>query len=121
MATVNNNSNFSGNFLSRMVSSLRADNILTHEKAIEFLPYLFFVSILAMLFIANSYYAEKTIREIDHVSNELKELRSEYITTKSDLMVISKQSQVAKMAIPLGIKESVVPPKKLVVRAAKTN
>jgi Tfp pilus assembly protein PilO len=120
MATVKNTLNSGENFVSRMVNSLRADNILTHEKAIEFLPYIFLLAFLAMLFIANSYYAEKTIREIDHVSNELKELRSEYITTKSDLMVISKQSQVAKMAASLGIRESVVPPKKLIIRKANS-
>jgi len=114
MATGNTNQAGQG-LLARITNSLRADNLLNHEHAIKLLPYIFFVAILAMLFIANSYVAEKTIREIDHIATELKELRSEYITTKSDLMVLSKQSQVAKMAVSLGIKESVVPPKKIII------
>jgi hypothetical protein len=55
------------------------------------------------------------VREIDALSNELKELRSEYIATKSELMFKSKQSQVAKLVDPLGIKESLYPPVKIKV------
>ena len=47
--------------------------------------------------------------------NQLKELRSEYISTKSDLMFASKQSQVAKATEALGLKESIVPPFKIEV------
>ena len=63
---------------------------------------------------ANGYYAEQTVRKINKVTNELKELKSEYITSKSELMFISKQSEVAKLSVKLGIKESVTPPKKIV-------
>ena len=39
-----------------------------------------------MLYIANSYYAEHTVRDIDKTEKELKELRSEFIRGKSELM-----------------------------------
>ena len=42
-------------------------------------------------------------------------MRSEYITIKSDLNYNSKQSQVAQATIELGVKESAIPPKKIVV------
>jgi len=55
------------------------------------------------------------VRDLYKVGNELKELRSEYITLKSDLNYKSKQSQVAQATEILGIKESTIPPTKIVV------
>jgi len=93
-------------------------NILTREGVIIHLPYLLFLAFLALLYIANGYLAEDTVRELNRVDNNLKEFRSEYITTKSDLMYKSKQSQIAKIIEQkeLGLKESYYPPKKIVVK-----
>ena len=74
---------------------------------------LLFLAFIAILYIANGYQADDKIREVNKITNELKELRSEYISTKSDLMFVSKQSEVAKAAEPMGIKEPVVPPMKI--------
>jgi hypothetical protein len=45
----------------------------------------------------------------------MKELRSEFISTKSDLMFVSRQSEVAKAAEKLGLKEPIAPPIKISV------
>ena len=79
------------------------------------MPFMFFLTILSLAYIANSYYAEKTVRDIDKISKELKELRSEYISGKSDLMYSSKQSNVALKAAHLGVKESLAPPRKIII------
>ena len=81
------------------------------------MPYIFFLTLVALVYIANSYYAERTIRDIDAVSKELKTLRTEYITGKSELMIVSKQSEVARAVAPQGLKESVEAPKKIVVES----
>lgn len=94
---------------------------LTKEYAVELLPYIFFLAVLGIVYISNSYYAEGTIKKIEKVNNELKELRSEYITSKSDLMFKSKQSEVAKAVEGLEIKESVVPPKIIVIKKDSVN
>lgn len=88
---------------------------LSKEKVTESLPFLFFLSFLGICYIANGYQAEKVIRKLYKTNNELKELRSEYITTKSELMYISKQSQVAKATESIGLKELTSPPKKIVL------
>jgi hypothetical protein len=62
------------------------------------------------VYIYNGHYAEKTIRNINKVDNELKELQYEYKTLKSEVMFRSKQSELAKAVAPLGLKELVVPP-----------
>ena len=76
-----------------------------------------FLTFLAILYIANRYHAEKILRESVALQNEIKELRSEEITTASDLMYNSKQSEILKMVQRkgLGLEESTTPPKKIVV------
>jgi hypothetical protein len=101
--------------VARAFSDVIGGNFLTTENSVKQLPFVFFLMGVAMVYIANSYYAERTVRQINQINQELKELRSEYITTKSDLMFLSKQSEVAKALEPYGIKESVVAPKKIVV------
>lgn len=99
--------------------SVVSGNFLSREETMRFLPFLLFISLLAVIYIANGYYAEAKMRKQNKLTEELKELRSEYIITKSDLMFISKQSEVAKAALAMGLKESVVPPKKITVQTNK--
>ncbi len=89
---------------------------LTKENFMKSLPFVFFLTGLAIVYIANSYYAERTIRDIQSINTELKELRSEFITTKSELMFRSKQSEVANSVADLGIEESRMPPKKIIIK-----
>ena len=46
----------------------------------------------------------------------MNEMRWEYMTTKSELENISKQSEVAKLVAPSGLKELREPPRKIVVK-----
>jgi hypothetical protein len=101
--------------LAKGLSSIFSGTFLTNEKNIKHLPFILFLALIAIFYIANGYYADDKIREFNKVSNELKELRSEYISTKSELMFASKQSEIAKSALALGLKESLVPPIKIEV------
>ncbi|MFM2206573.1 MAG: hypothetical protein RL213_548 [Bacteroidota bacterium] len=85
------------------------------------MPFILFLSFLVMCYIANSYYSEKLIRDIDKTKLELKERSAEYITIRSKLMYSSKQSEVARSAESLGLKESTEPPKKLVIVTEKAS
>lgn len=99
----------------KLLSDIVTGNILTRESVVKSVPYFLFLSFLAIVYISNGYYAEDTVRALNNVNNELKELSSEYISTKSELMFRSKQSEVARALEPYGIKESVTPPKKIIV------
>ncbi len=105
--------------LAKGLSSVFSGTFLTHEKNLKHLPYVLFLGLMALFYIANGYYADDKIREANKISNQLKELRSEYISTTSDLMFASKQSEVAKAAEALGLKEPVVPPVKIEVDSAQ--
>lgn len=101
--------------LAKGLSSVFSGTFLTNDSTLKHLPYLLFLAFVAILYIANGYYADDKIREFNKTTNQLKELRSEYISTKSELMFASKQSEVAKSAEKLGLKEPIVPPTKIEV------
>lgn len=90
---------------------------LTRNGAIKLLPLILFISLLGIIYIANNYWAIKSFREISNIKKELKELRFENITTKSEFMYNSKQSEVARRLDSLGIKESTVPPQKFIIKS----
>lgn len=106
--------------LAKALSSVFSGTFLTNESTLKHVPFLLFLAFIAILYIANGYQADDKIRDVNKITNELKELRSEYISTKSDLMFVSKQSEVAKAAEPMGIKEPVVPPMKIETDSIKT-
>jgi hypothetical protein len=93
-------------------------NILNKESVTGQIPYLLFLAFLAIIYIANRYNYEKLVRQSDTLQIEVKNLRAESITTASQLMFISTQSQVSKLVDEkgLGLEESVVPPKKIKAR-----
>jgi hypothetical protein len=105
--------------LAKGLSSVFSGTFLSSDKTLKHLPFILFLALIAIGYIANGYYADDKIREVNKITNQLKELRSEYISTKSDLMFESKQSQVAKSAEQLGLKEPIVPPTKIKVDSAQ--
>lgn len=107
-----------GNVVTRTVGSLLSGSFLSKEQALRSLPFLLFLTVVALFYISNGYYAEEQIRKLNRLSNDLKELRSEFIISTSDVMFISKQSEVARRSAPLGIKESVEPPIKITVTSS---
>lgn len=96
-------------------------NLFSRENLGRQIPFILFLTFLGILYIANSYNAEKTIIEIGRTKRQIEELRFSYITTKSELMFHSKQSAVASKLSNSGVKESLVPPVKLYIKARNKN
>jgi hypothetical protein len=92
--------------------------VLTRDLILGQLPYFLFLMFLAMIYIANRYHSENIIRQINKVQNEIKDLRSEHISISSELMFLSKQSEVYRQAAErgLGLSEATDPPKKIEVK-----
>ncbi len=98
--------------------SVLGGGFLRREGSVRLLPYFLFITIMVMFYIANTYYAEKKERDIQALRKSLKELRYEYITTRSELMRESQQSEVATKLKGTNIKESRVPPVKVIKKEA---
>lgn len=103
--------------VARVLAGILGGSILTRDGFVKSLPFVFYLAGLAMLYIANSYYSEKTIVKSYQLRKELKELRYEFVSNRSALMYESKQSQVAKRLEAAGIEESRVPPVKIRVKS----
>lgn len=105
-------------FARRYLNFLNVFGIFNKDMLMSVLPFLFFMMVIGLLYIANSYQAERTIRDIDKLNKELKALKTDYVTGKSELMFIYKQSEVARMVEPQGLKESVEAPVKIKIASA---
>jgi hypothetical protein len=99
-----------------LYGSLDLSRWVHHQTVIRNLPFIFFLAIIGIVYIANAHYAERNVREISDIEKRLNELRWEYMTTKSELEYMRKQSEVAKMVEPQGLNELREPPKKIVVK-----
>jgi len=97
------------------VKDLLDGSILVRENMVRQLPYVLFLTVLGVLYIGNRFHAEKMVRQISTLKTEVSNLRSEQITTTSELMNISRPSEVSALVQSrnLGLKESLEPPKKL--------
>lgn len=83
---------------------------LNYQSIVKQVPFFLFLAGLAVLYIYNGHYANKTIRNINRTEKEVKELQYEYTAIKGELISRSKQSELIKAVEPLGLKELVVSP-----------
>lgn len=86
---------------------------LYNKWLVRNIPFYLFAAVLAIIYIANGHYADKTIREINATAKHLKEMEYEFKTVKRDVIFRSKESELAKAVEPLGLKELLVPPVRL--------
>jgi hypothetical protein len=97
------------------LKSIIQGTILTREKVVNQLPFLFYIVFIAILYIANSYNADKVIIESTRIKKANEEFRYAYISTHSKLMNVSRQSELAHKLVTTGLKELKVPPHKILV------
>lgn len=95
-------------------------SLLTNEYVVNNIPLILFITALAIAYITNTSTAEKNRRELVNLTEELKELRYKYISTKSGVMFLSNQSQISKRLKETGIKENTVPPVKIFIPKENT-
>ncbi|MCZ2222746.1 MAG: hypothetical protein LC122_03850 [Chitinophagales bacterium] len=93
---------------SKNISSLFNSQWLTGNMS-----FFLFLSLLAVIYIANGHWADRTVRNIDKTKKELRDLHFEYKTVKADLMHRSEEAQVLKTVEPLGLKISKEAPQRL--------
>ncbi|MDP4289475.1 MAG: FtsL-like putative cell division protein [Bacteroidota bacterium] len=101
--------------VSKSLGSIISGSFLSGKKVTKQLPFILCIALLAMCYIANNYNSQKTAIKINNTLKEIEGLRYEYISTKSNLMYISKQSEIVKRLGTSGLKEAIVPPEKIFI------
>ena len=89
---------------------------ISSDLIIRNISFIFFLSFLAVIYIANAHYSEKTVREIQGLQEELKELRWKHESLRAEVMYSSKKSDVVDRVEPLGLTDKGSRPRKIVVR-----
>ena len=91
-------------------------NVLTRKAVLKQTRFILLLVLIAFLSIANRNHAEKTVIHFNRLQSEVKELRSRSISTSSELVKISRQSEVKQLvnSYELGLEENLEPPKKLI-------
>ena len=84
---------------------LSAFNVSQHTTNLVFgnFSYVMFLGFLGILYIANAHFAEKGVRRIQLLQKEIRELKWEYTSIKSETMYKSMQSQIDESLEPVGL------------------
>ncbi len=102
-------------FITKRIGILLSGRFFKDKRAQKNIPYFVFLYTLIILYISLGYFAEGLVKKISKQKIELKEKRAAYISVKSELMELTKQSNLAKQLENLGssVVESTIPPKKI--------
>lgn len=84
-----------------------------YQWIVRNVPFFLFLSLLAVLYIANGHYADNTIRDINKTTRLLKEQEDEYKSLNGKLMFQNRLSEVSKEVDTIGLKENIQQPIKL--------
>ena len=103
----------SNNFFFRYIRPILDGSILSREKTEKNFPFVFYIILLIILFISNTFRAQDTQRRIDSTKEEVKAYRIKSIYMKSLLMESTRPTKMADLVKEMGLKESEVPPRKI--------
>ena len=102
-----------GSFMKELLSG----SMVTEKIILNNLGYISLITFLAAIYIGNRFHAEKITRESTKLQREVRDMRSESLSTSADLMNVSRQSEVFRLVREKGLnlEELKTPPYKLLV------
>ncbi len=86
---------------------------LQGQWIVQYVPFILFLAVLAVVYIGNGHFADNTIRNTGKATNELKQLQYEYKTLQAEVIYRSKESELANAVAPLGLNRSLDPPTRI--------
>jgi hypothetical protein len=102
-----------------ILKDLMSGSMVTDKIILKNLWFIFLLTMLAALYIANRFHAERITRETTKLQREVRDLRSESLSTSASLTFASKQSEVLRLVREHGLdlEELKEPPFKLIVNS----
>ena len=89
---------------------------LVDEGAAKNWSMLVFLAGLALVMIASSHNIDRKVQKIAVLNKEMRELRSEFVSTRSDLMKVKMESTIIRKLAEEGLFVAENPPQKIVVK-----
>jgi len=102
--------------LKQTVYDILKGKFLIADDAMKNWRMLLFLSLLAIIMIASSHNAESKVHEIAKLNNEVRELRTQFVDGRTELMQLKMESSVIEKMIKKGIKRPTRPPQKIIVK-----
>lgn len=94
-------------------------DVLSYSNVIKQAMFICFLIGIAVFHIYNGHKAVRWVREKNNLEQEIKELRWEEMSIKSDMLKRSMQSDIEKDIEAIGLSSSKTPPYKIVVPKTK--
>lgn len=86
---------------------------LVSDDALKNWRFIVFLSFLALIMISSSHSADKKVHRIAKLSNEVKELKSEYVDVRMKLMQSRMETKIIDAMVARGLAPSETPPQKI--------
>ena len=98
------------------VYSILKARFLVNEDATRNWRFIVFLIFLAIVMIANEHNYDEKIYRIAELTNQVKELRSEFVDKRSELMKLKMESTVSEKMELRNIFPSSIPPQKIKIK-----
>lgn len=93
------------------LGSMSAELIFRH------FPFVLFLGFIALTYIANAHFAERKVRQIQVLHKEIRDLKREYNSLRSEITKESRLTELGKDLAPKGLKRTTRLPERVVVPA----
>jgi len=104
------------NIFTLIEERLNVTGILGEGIPVRLVPPILYAAFIALIYIWSNHRADNLIRAIDKAQQEVEDIRADVTTLEAELMLNSKQSEVAKRIEHQGIYEIDEPPIKIVLK-----
>ncbi|EID76936.1 FtsL-like putative cell division protein [Imtechella halotolerans] len=86
---------------------------LISDDAVKNWRFILFASLLAVVMIASSHNADQKVHDIARLNEQVQELRSEFVDTRSRLQRLKLESTIVTKLKDYGLQPSAEPPRKI--------
>ena len=104
--------------IKQILRSIIDGTFLTKQLLVKNIPFILLLVFIAFFYISNRNQAEKKLNDINKQKKEIRDLRTSSIIIASELMLISKQTEVFREVQErnIGLIEATEPPKILIIK-----
>lgn len=85
-------------------------DFLIKEDAHKHWKFLLFLTLLALIIVTSSHIMDNKVRSLTFLNDQLKELKSQYAETHTELMKSKLRSSIEEKAFKQGLEKSLEPP-----------
>ena len=89
---------------------------LVSDDALKNWRFIFFLSALALIMISSSHSADGKVHEISRLSDDVKELKSEYVDVRMQIMQAKMETKIITAMEVRGLYPSETPPQKVIIK-----